>query len=104
MALGIYIEYVPRPGCRDALLAHLREEAEACIRDDDGCLRMEVAVPEKQSDDRVLLIELWRDRAALDAHAAKPGHSHAWQEPLVESKRVSVCTIIASPPPKDLTA
>jgi quinol monooxygenase YgiN len=54
MALGIYIEYVPRSGCRDALLARLREEAEACIREDDGCFRMEVAVPEKQSDDRVL--------------------------------------------------
>lgn len=52
MALGIYIEYVPRPGCRDA-------------------------------------------------HAAKPGHSHAWQESLVESKRISVCTIVASPPPKN---
>lgn len=99
MPLGIYIEYQPRPGCRDALLARLREEAESCIRDDDGCLRMEVAVPEKVDDPRVLLIELWRDRAALDAHSAKPGHSHAWQDAFVESKRVSVCTVVASPEP-----
>jgi quinol monooxygenase YgiN len=104
MALGIYIEYLPRPGCRDALLDRLREEAEACIRDDDGCLRMEVAMPEKESDDRVLLIELWRDRAALGAHAANPGHSHAWQEPLVGTKRVSVCTVVSSPPPKVVSA
>ena len=99
MPLGIYIEYTPRDGCRDTLLAKLREEAESCVRDDDGCLRMEVAVPEKEGDSRVLLIELWRDRAALDAHSARPGHSHAWQEPLVESKRVSVCTVVASPEP-----
>jgi quinol monooxygenase YgiN len=61
---------------------------------------MEVAVPEKESDSRVLLIEFWRDRAALNAHAAKPGHSHAWQEPLIEDKRVSVCTVVASPHPQ----
>jgi (4S)-4-hydroxy-5-phosphonooxypentane-2,3-dione isomerase len=99
MPLGIYIEYTPRAGCRDTLLTKLREEAESCVRDDDGCLRMEFAVPEKEDDSRVLLIELWRDRAALDAHSARPGHSHAWQEPLVESKRVSVCTVVASPEP-----
>jgi quinol monooxygenase YgiN len=100
MSLGIYIEYQPRPGCRDTLLARLREEAESCVREDDGCLRMEVAVPEKDDDPRVLLIELWRDRAALNTHSAKPGHSHAWQDALVESKRVSVCTVVASPMPQ----
>jgi hypothetical protein len=47
------------------------------------------------------LIELWRDRAAL---AAKPGHSHAWQEPLVENKRISVCAVVASPLPKVVNA
>jgi (4S)-4-hydroxy-5-phosphonooxypentane-2,3-dione isomerase len=99
MPLGIYIEYQPRAGCRDTLLARLREEAESCVREDDGCLRMEVAVPETGDDPRVLLIELWRDRAALNAHSAKPGHSHAWQDALVESKRVSVCTVVASPEP-----
>lgn len=97
MALGIYIEYMPRDGCRDTLLRRLREEAERCMRGDDGCLRMEVAVPQKAEDQRIFLIELWRDRTALDAHGAKPGHSHAWQEPLVESKRVSVCDVVASP-------
>jgi len=97
MALGIYIEYMPRAGCRDTLLSRLREEAERCRRDDEGCLRMEVAVPQKVDDQRIFLIELWRDRAALDAHSSKPGHSHAWQESLVESKRVSVCDVLASP-------
>lgn len=97
MPLGIYIEYTPRHGHRDTLLGRLREEAESCMRDDEGCLRMEVAVPQKADDPRIFLIELWRDRAALDAHSARPGHSHAWQEPLVESKRVSVCDVVASP-------
>lgn len=97
MALGIYIEYTPRSGCYDTLLTRLREEAESCMRNDDGCLRMEVSVPQKREDQRIFLIELWRDRASLDAHGARPGHSHAWQEPLVESKRVSVCDVVASP-------
>ncbi len=97
MPLGIYIEYTPRHGHRDMLLDRLREEAESCMRDDEGCLRMEVAVPQQADDPRIFLIELWRDRAALSAHSARPGHSHAWQEPLVESKRVSVCDVVASP-------
>ena len=97
MPLSIYIEYTPRAGSRETLLGRLREEAESCIRDDEGCLRMEVAVPQKADDPRIFLIELWRDRSALDAHSARPGHSHAWQEPLVESKRVSVCDVVASP-------
>lgn len=97
MALGIYIEYTPRIGCRETLLGRLREEAEQCMTNDEGCLRMEVAVPEQADDPRIFLVELWRDRAALAAHGTKPGHSHAWQEPLVQSKRVSVCNVIFSP-------
>jgi quinol monooxygenase YgiN len=40
---------------------------------------------------RVLLSELWRDRQAIEAHRAKPGHSHAWQDALIRAKRVTVC-------------
>lgn len=95
MPIGIYIEYTAHPWSYNELLAGLTREAEACIRDDDGCLRMEVAVP-VPPDGRIFLIELWRDRVAIDGHRSKSGHSHEWQDPLVASKRVSVCQVIDS--------
>ncbi|GMV45901.1 MAG: hypothetical protein AMXMBFR66_12990 [Pseudomonadota bacterium] len=99
MTIAIYIEYEPKAGLHEALLARVRQEARQCMGD-DGCLRMEVAVPQAGDDTRVHLVELWRDRAALEAHAVRPGHSHAWQEALVARKRVSVCTVLESPAPR----
>lgn len=97
-SIGIYIEYRPHPERFDEFLAKLREEADETIAD-DGCFRMEIALPEKP-DGRVFLIEHWRDEAALEAHRNKPGHSHAWQEWLVAEKHVSKCRIEYSPKPK----
>lgn len=94
--ISIYIEYEARPGRFDELLARLREESQACIDEDEGCLRMELGVPEAAAG-WVTLSELWRDPQALEDHKNKPGHSHAWQEPLVASKRVRVSTVFASP-------
>lgn len=95
--IGIYIEYRPHPHKFDEFLELLRQESEETMRD-DGCLRMEVALPEKP-DGRVFLIELWRDEAAIEAHRSKPGHSHAWQDPLVVEKRVARCRVDFSPLP-----
>lgn len=96
MPIGIYIEFEALPGRLEGLIAKLREEGETCMRVDDGCLRMELATPQAP-DNRVMLMELWRDRAALQAHKDRPDHSHAWQSDFVASKRVAVCDVIASP-------
>lgn len=94
--IGIYIEYRPYPGHFDQFMSLLRQESEETMAD-DGCLRMEIALPEPP-DGRIFLIELWRDEAAIRAHTAKPGHSHAWQEGLVAEKRVARCRVAFSPP------
>lgn len=95
-AIAIYIEYEPLPGCLDALQARMQNECDECIREDEGCLRMELCLPDPP-DGRLLLAELWRDQAALDAHKNKPGHSHEWQKALVAAKRVSRCRVVVSP-------
>jgi quinol monooxygenase YgiN len=95
--ISIYIEYRPFPDRFDEFMAQLTKESEDTIRD-DGCLRMEIAQP-TPPDGRVFLIELWRDEAAIKAHAAKPGHSHAWQDGLVAEKRVAKCLVDYSPAP-----
>jgi len=87
--LAIIIEFEPRPEQREAFLRKLRSDAAETLRD-DGCLRMEVLVA-RDGSNRVLLSELWRDQAAIEMHKAKPGHTHTWQEPMILSKRVSVC-------------
>jgi quinol monooxygenase YgiN len=96
MAFSIYIEYTPMPGKEMALLERLRADCEECIRDDEGCLRMELAQPDP-ADGRLVLSELWRDRDALEAHKNKPGHSHAWQDGLLQGKRVLSCQVLLSP-------
>jgi quinol monooxygenase YgiN len=60
------------PGRRDDLVAAARAVASA-TRGDDGCLAYTFAA-DVEDPDRVLSVEVWRDRAALDAHL---GHDHA---------------------------
>jgi len=87
--IAIIIEFEPHPEHRTEFLAKLEADAHETLQD-DGCLRMEV-LRACDGSPRVLLSELWRDRAAIDAHRSKPGHSHAWQKLLVRFKRVIVC-------------
>ncbi|TDP62058.1 antibiotic biosynthesis monooxygenase family protein [Roseateles toxinivorans] len=93
MPIGVYIEYEAQPGKFDELLQCLRVESETCLREDHGCLRMELSIPQPP-DGWVVLSELWQDQQAITAHQDKPGHSHDWQIPLVARKRVRVCTVI----------
>ena len=87
-AIAIIIEFEPHPEHRDELLAKLEANARETLTD-DGCLRMEV-LHVCDGSGRIVLSELWRDRAAIEAHRAKPGHSHAWQDALIRSKRTIV--------------
>jgi quinol monooxygenase YgiN len=54
------------PGRRDELVAAARTVA-AATRADDGCLAYSFAA-DVEDPDRVLSVEVWRDRDALDAH------------------------------------
>jgi quinol monooxygenase YgiN len=84
--LAIIVEFEAKPECVEAFEAKLRADAAETLRD-DGCFRMEVLNVRGQPGCFVLS-ELWRDDAAIEAHRNKPGHSHAWQEPWLVSKRV----------------
>jgi len=89
--IAILIEFEPRPQCRDEFLARLRADATETLGD-DGCERMEILLA-RDGSGRVVLSELWRDAAAIEAHRAKPGHSHAWQDPMILAKRVIACDL-----------
>lgn len=94
--ITIYIEFEAKPGCMERLVARLRKESHVCIEQDDGCMRMELGIPAGSSD-RVVLSELWRDRASVEVHKQRPTHSHAWEQELVATKRVVIYDVIESP-------
>jgi len=89
--IAILIEFDVRPQCRAEFERLLRRDARETLGD-AGCLRMEVLLP-RGADNRIMLSELWRDQSSIEAHRSKPGHSHAWQEPLISGKRVTVCDV-----------
>lgn len=87
--LAVIVEFEVEPSRLMEFLGRLREDAVRTLRE-AGCLRMEVLLPHGEPE-RVLLSELWRDQAALDAHRSAPDHSHAWQEALIRRKRATIC-------------
>jgi quinol monooxygenase YgiN len=58
------------PGRRDELLAAARTVV-AATREDRGCLAYSFAA-DVENPDRILSIEIWADRAALDEHMEHP--------------------------------
>lgn len=87
--IAIFVEFEPHPEHAAEFLETLKRDAAETLRD-DGCLRMEVLAV-RNGDGKILLSELWRDHTAIEAHRNKPGHSHAWQDRLIRSKRVTIC-------------
>lgn len=60
----------PVHGARERMIAAIREVTDA-TRSEPGCLNYTFAA--SLDDDTIISVELWRDRAALDAHM---GHEH----------------------------
>ena len=58
------------PGRRDELVAAARAVA-AAARGDRGCVAYSFAA-DLQDDNRIMSLEIWADRAALDEHMTHP--------------------------------
>jgi (4S)-4-hydroxy-5-phosphonooxypentane-2,3-dione isomerase len=87
--IAIIIEYQVSAQDRAVFLQALRENCAATLKD-DGCLRMEVSLPDGGDGRIVWLSERWRDQAAIDKHRKQPGHDaqHERIDRLIETKRV----------------
>ena len=86
--IAIIVEYDVKPGSLAEQERRVRASAAKCLLE-DGCLRMEVFVPEGQ-ENKLVLSELWRDEAALEVHRNQPGHAddHAHVDELCVGKQV----------------
>ena len=80
------------PGTREACLAHARVVIAASLKD-AGCISYDVHTS-LTDPDRIVFVERWADRAALDAHFATE-HFRVWRAaiaPHVVSRKLEIIT------------
>jgi quinol monooxygenase YgiN len=85
----ITVEFCLRAGALSQFLPLVVANANASLRDEPGCRRFDVLVPEGRKD-RVLLYEIYDDEAAFAAHC-RSAHFHAFDSAsrdLCEAKTV----------------
>lgn len=63
----ILVDFRLKPGAKAAFRRLIDENARASCRDEPGCRRFDVLETAKDGD-RILLYEIYDDRAAFDAH------------------------------------
>jgi (4S)-4-hydroxy-5-phosphonooxypentane-2,3-dione isomerase len=71
----ITVEFRLLPGCREAFLPLIRENARRSLADEPGCRRFDVLVPHSNdsgTDECVLLYEIYNDENAFEAHCRTP--------------------------------
>jgi quinol monooxygenase YgiN len=90
MSFVIAVDFKIKPGQMAAFRKLIDDNARASVRDEPGCSRFDVCANRKDAD-RILLYEIYDDRAAFDAHL-KTKHFAVFNEvsaPLVADKIVA---------------
>ena len=77
----------------EAFTAAIREVGQASVRSEEGCLALYV-VAEKQDPGRVRVFEIYRDRAAYEAHLLTPHFKkfRATTDAMVRSRKLIEAT------------
>jgi quinol monooxygenase YgiN len=88
----IVVEFEVKPEHRSAFVELMKGHAQR-LRAEDGCQQFDVLLPlEDQS--RVLLVEAWRDQAALDVHSKGPmlAKTRETYQPWLTGRKATRCT------------
>ena len=78
----ILAEFDLHPGAMTDFLRHVGDNASASVRNEPGCRRFDVLVPESEAQDaasRVVLYEIYDSPACFDAHLRTP-HYQMFEE------------------------
>jgi quinol monooxygenase YgiN len=67
---AIIVSFRLAPGAEEQFLQVVKENAATSVRDEPGCLRFDVIGPGTEGE--IPLYEIYRDRAAFEAHLATP--------------------------------
>ncbi len=91
----VMVDFTVKPGSMAAFRALVDANARASCRDEAGCRRFDVLVP-KDEEDRVVLYEIYEDRAAFDAHLATAHYAAFNRDSAghVTAKRVSELQLV----------
>lgn len=68
-----------QPGSRDEVLKSLLAHRERCLRDEPGTLQLDILIPQ-DSNDKILLYEVYTDAAAFAVHFSGASLKQAQQE------------------------
>jgi (4S)-4-hydroxy-5-phosphonooxypentane-2,3-dione isomerase len=97
MLFVIVVDFQLKPGTEKQFRGLIDANADASVRNEPGCLQFDVLEPEGE-EGRVLLYEIYTDRAAFDAHL-KTQHFHVFNsasESLYLRKSVIRCDLVCS--------
>jgi quinol monooxygenase YgiN len=88
----IVVEFEVKPEHRNQFIELLKGHAQRS-RTEDGCQQFDVLVPQEDQS-RVLLVEAWRDQAALDVHSKAPTMAKLREsyQPWLVSRQATRCT------------
>jgi autoinducer 2-degrading protein len=91
----IFVDFRVRAGERAAFRRLIDDNARESCRIEPGCRRFDVLEPDGEPD-RVLLYEIYDDRAAFEAHTrtAHFARFDAASAPLVAAKSVTECALV----------
>jgi len=97
MLFVIVVDFHLKQGARSEFRRLIDANADASVRTEPGCLQFDVLEPEGE-DDRVLLYEIYTDKAAFDAHLLTE-HFRVFasmSEALYLEKKVTRCNLVCS--------
>jgi quinol monooxygenase YgiN len=97
MLFVVVVEFQLKQGTRSQFRGLIDANADASVRNEPGCLQFDVLEPEGEGD-RVLLYEIYSDKAAFEAHL-QTEHFHVFNrasESLCLRKSVTRCGLVFS--------
>jgi quinol monooxygenase YgiN len=96
-AFVIIVDFRLKPGSLDAFRRLIDENAITSVRDEPGCSRFDVLELLGEAD-RILLYEIYDDRAAFDAHVNSPHFAsfNTASAAYVREKTVTECALVCA--------
>ena len=91
------VDFRLKPHCQTEFRRLIDENARISVRDEPGCRQFDVLEP-KNEKDRVVLYEIYDDRAAFELHL-KSAHFASFNSasaPLVVEKIVTDCELVCA--------
>src|SRR6478609_1092152 len=89
--LMIVVEFEVKPEHRNAFVELMKTHARLS-RAEEGCQQFDVLLPQEDPN-RVLLVEAWRDQAALDVHSKTPtlAKTRETYQPWLVARKMTRC-------------